>query len=673
MALCAAPAMLPRPAVFEQTTAGMRSTAMRNSGLPYNPLMPNRLWLLIALLLLPVLAGLPSCARDVNPPLQAVRYPAQVNIAFKTRGSFADGIWYYMVFNFTAAPDITAAKAPLDEISDKNRGHNWEMYIAYRREAGGQAQFLTLQRPNVPTVLVTKAGPIDAAVADFNSDDVNDILIACRNADTLQIILGKVTDVYNTTYFEDAVDIVASAGKRPVLVLTGAIDADTAPDMVVCYEGDTGTAPFLRVISSDGSGLFDQVGADLPLGGIPVDIKLLDLNGDTKLDLAVLTRDAATGQGTLRIFTGDGAGAFAAGATHALGLNPVALATGQLDAGTTLDFAVANRGSGDAAGTGSSVMTFTGAGDGTFTAGVVVPVPGPCEGVAIGKYFGSTDDISVTYIGKYKLTPTAAEQTGGLAAVYMNETDAPLTAATPPVLAPLSTNPPGVKPNGMLAMDTGREGNVDAIVLAGAPGSGGRLMYIQRGGRVTPAGSVIKEFAWEGDTISYITENEPSRIRPVDLNQDGVTDFVIPCVNGGVGDRICLYYGLGRSNYTSADIYWTDQQPELLAAQDWLLNPPIVGPNTIELQIDPFLFYDLGRQPPYVPDGFNVTFMTGTTGIDIQSNPNHVGDIQDWLSSPINVPMTPGFITDEQNAPRASQNVAPNPAEDIDNWRVEVI
>ncbi len=635
--------------------------------------MSHRLLHILALLLVLAAASLLSCARDVNPPQSTVRYPAQVNIAFHTRGSFEDGTWYYMIFNFTAAPDITGAKAPLDEISDKDRGHNWEMYIAYRREAGGQAQFLTLQRPNVPTVLVTKAGPVDAAVADFNSDEINDIVIACRNADTLQIILGKVTDVYNTTYFNDAVDIVASAGKRPMLVLTDKVDADTAPDLLVFYEGDGGTAPFLRVIKSDGDGLFDRVGADLPLGGIPVDALLRDLNADTKLDLAVLTKDAASGQGTLRIFTGDGLGAFSAGTTHAVGTNPVQLAAGLLDAGTALDLAVGNRGTGDASGTGSSVMTFTGGGNATFTAGAVLPVPGPCEGVAIGKYFGNTDDVSVTYIGKYKLTPTSAEQTGGIAAVYMNEDGAPLTSATTPLIAPLSTNPPGVKPNYMLAMDTGKEGNFDAVVLSGQPGSGARQMFIQRGGRFTPTGSVTKEFIWEGDTISYITESEPSRIRPVDLNRDGTTDFVIPCLGGGSGDRICLYYGLGRSNYTSADIYWTDQQPELLAAQEWLLNPPVVGPSSIELQLDPFLFYDLARQAPYVPDGFNVTFMTGTTGIDIQSNPNHIGVIQDYLSTPINVPMTPGFATDEQNAPRASQNVAPNPSQDIDNWRVEVI
>jgi hypothetical protein len=646
---------------------------MRITGLPYNPLMSKRLPILLALVLGLAGSSLPSCARDVNPPTSTARYPAQVNIAFRTRGSFEDGTWYYMVFNFTAAPDITGAKAPLDEISDKDRGHNWEMYIAYRREAGGDAKFLTLRRPNVPTILSTKAGPVDAAVADFNSDTINDVVIACRNADALQIILGKVTDVYNTTYFEDAVDIVAGAGSRPVLVLSGKVDAGATPDLLVFYEGAGGTAPFLRVISSNGSGLFDKLGNDLPLAGVPVEALLQDLNADSKLDLAVLTKDATSGQGALSIYTGDGAGAFtqAAGSPVSVGLNPVALSAGQLDTDTFLDLAVANRGSGDATGTGSSVMVLGGHGDATFTLrGAPLAVAGPCEGMAVGKYFGNMDDISVTYIGKYKLTPTAAEQTGGLVTVFMNEEANTFTAT---YTAPLSTNPPGVKPNYMLALDTGSEGNLDSVVLSGKPGSGARLMYIQRGGRIQEAGATSKTFTWEGDTISYITESEPARIRPVDLNQDGKTDFVIPCAGGGSGDSICLYYGLGRSNYTSADIYWTDQQPELLASQNWLLTPPIVSQNSIELHIDPYLFYDLALQQPYVPDGFNVTFMTGTTGIDALSNPNHLGQIQDWLSSPVNVPMTPGFTTDEQNAPRASQNVAPNPSQDIDNWRVEVI
>jgi hypothetical protein len=245
----------------------------------------------------------------------------------------------------------------------------------------------------------------------------------------------------------------------------------------------------------------------------------------------------------------------------------------------------------------------------------------------------------------------------------MNEPAEPVTAGTVPVVAALGANPPGVQPNYMLALDTGADSSMSSVVLSGRPGSAGRLLYIQRSDTVTPTGSVTPAFSWVGDTISYIT----------DINKDGTLDFIIPCPGSGGGDRICLYYGLGKSNYTSVNIYWTDTQPEVLGARDWLLNPPQIGPNSIQLSIDPLLFYDLARQPPYVPQGFNVDFVTATTGIDLLSNPNHLGVVTDILSTPVNVKMESGFLDDEQNSPRASQNVAPNPSQDIVYWSVEVI
>ncbi len=102
--------------------------------------------------------------------------------------------------------------------------------------------------------------------------------------------------------------------------------------------------------------------------------------------------------------------------------------------------------------------------------------------------------------------------------------------------------------------------------------------------------------------------------------------------------------------------------------QDWYLSHT-VGPNFFELTIDPGLFYDLARQPP---EDFIVDFMTGTTGIHIDSNPDQLGEIRDNLSAPINIPMTIGHYDDEQNTPRANTDIAPVASEDIVDWRVEV-
>jgi hypothetical protein len=644
---------------------------MRRSGLHYNPLVLKRLATWIGLLALTGAAGAggagTGCARDVNPPTPLVRYPAQINLGFRTRGSLEDNTWYYFVFNFTAAPSTAEATAPWDDLSTKDRGRNWELYVAYHRDPDTGAQFVTLQRPALPTVLTTAAGPTDAVVGDYNTDNINDIAVACRTAGVVQMIRGRPTEIYNTTYFENPEDIPQAAGPSPSLLLSGDVAGATAEDLLVFYDGDGTTPPFLRVLESDAAGGF-TAGADLPLGGAPKDALLADLNGDGHLDLAVLTAGSGAGETALRIFAGDGAGAFTAGAVMGVGTNPVALSSGHLDAANVLDLAVADRGPGTGDG---DVRLFFGAGDGTFTAGLVLAVPGPCGGMTVGKFFGATDDVVVTYFGTYRATPTGPDLQGGLAGVFLNEAEGGIQPT--PIIAPLGNNPSAVRANYLVALDTGKDTYLDAVVLSGQPGSGGRLLYIQRGGRFTPTGTTDTQFVWQNDTISYITELEPSRLRLGDVDKNGVQDFVIPCPGGGTGTRLCIYYGLGRSNYTSADIYWTDQQPMLLGGQEWLLSPPSVGPNTLQLQIDPLLFYDLALQPPDARDGFIVDFMTGTTGIDLQDNLDHLGEIRDHLNSPVPVPMEPGTLIDEQQAPRANQYQAADPSQDIDYYSVEVI
>jgi hypothetical protein len=666
---------------------------MPHKALAYNPPMLRRLSVCIlpaaAAALATLLAlGLLGCAHDANAGKPTNSYPPQVNIGFRTQGSFDDQTWYYMVFNFTAAPSIDDLHAPFDFVSGESRGKNWEMYIAYHRDANGVAQITTLQRQNIYTLLGTKpgttsgTGPTDCAVDDFDKDGINDIAIACHGTGGVQIIRGKTTEIYKTTYFRPAEILEPDAGFHPTLLYSGNLSGGAAPDLAVLYTGDATKQPFLRVLKNNGAGVFTALAPDVTLDGTPIDALLMKLDSGDTLDLAVLTTDAS-GTGTLRIYTGNGAGLFVAQPTAIASdlNNPVQLATGHLDSPLTgqttdpADLVVANHG--DTSGTGSSVRIFKGGGtgvnDGTFTEKTPLSIPGPCEGVAVAKYFGSMDDIGVTYVGKYQ---ASNETKGGVTAVYMNEADS-LLGTTNPVLSALGANPPGVHPNYMLALDTGNmsgDPQMSSVVLSGKPGSGGRSIYIQRSDGVAPIAGGTPVFSWVGDTeIVYQTELGPARIRTADVNKDGILDFIIPCPNGDSGTTICVYYGLGKSNYTSADIYWTDGQPQLLGSQRWLIGQPVIGPNSIQLSINPEWFYDLAQQAPYAPQGFNVDFMTADSAIDINDYlPPYDGVVTDSLSSPVNVKLEHGFLDNEQNSPRA-QHVGPTQSQDIIDWLVEVI
>lgn len=589
-----------------------------------------------------------GCARDVTGDLDEDPYPTQVTMAFRTRGEIDTSVWYYMVFNFTAAPSTTAATAPLDFISDEDRGRNWELYVALHRNDQGTDELWTLQRPPLPTVLPTDFAPTDCAAADFTGDARTDIAVACNAGDHVQLIRSEQVDIYDPVYYDQAEPI--NEGPGPRFIFAGELTGDASSDLLVVFDGTTGA--FLRVLAGDSTGDF-TAGTDQPVSGTPVDALLQDLDGDGELDLALLTTGAAAADKVVTIYLGDGAGVFTAGESYPAGDVPVALAAGQLDTGGT-DLALADAGTGAASG---QVRVLTGDGDGTFTAGPVLDVDGRTTGVSIGLMYGSLDDIVACYVDSSGV---------GQVGVFMNE------AATPFEDTP-KTIPVDGTPVFVLAIDSSGDQQGDALVVNGEPGSGGTSLQIKRGLR-EPAPNPLdpRLFVWDADTITYLTGLEPSRIGLADLDTDGKRDdLLIPnTADATNGNSVNLFFGLGKDNFTSADIYWTDQAPEPLTTQDWYISHSI-GPNFFELTLDPGLFYDLAQLPPDQDSGFLVDFMTGTTGVYLADNPNQEGEIHDHLQRPINVPMTVGHYDDEQNTPLALNPVAVA-AEDIDNWRVEV-
>ncbi len=171
------------------------------------------------------------------------------------------------------------------------------------------------------------------------------------------------------------------------------------------------------------------------------------------------------------------------------------------------------------------------------------------------------------------------------------------------------------------------------------------------------------------ELVTYLTGIRPTRIAVVNLDDDGEEDdLLIPnSFDGEGGNSVNLFYGLGKDNYTNADIYWVDMQPQLLSPQQWYLRHS-VGPNFFQLVIDPALFWPQSQQPP---ESFIVDFMTGTRSIVYEDDPEWLGEIRDHLNTPVGVPITVDHFDDEQNSPRALEQIA-NDSEDIDFWEVEV-
>ncbi len=597
-----------------------------------------------------------TCARDVTGDIDAEPEPVLVRLGMRTQGNFEADTWYYFVVNFSKYPTSNADTAPLDSISSEDRGKNWELYVMYHRDETLGEQLLTLQRPRVPTQIGTGLEPVDAVAGNFTPGDDTpaevDVFVACRGANRVQLVKGRELLLINNRFFDEAVSIDVMNGPAPLRVHSLDLDGDTDLDLAVIYQGRDGEGgPFVRFFLSDGKGTF-ALQSELALPEQPVDSMLVDVNPDTDTapELLVLTRDAA-GNGTLRVFNNDGAAVnnFTAGDTAEVGLNPVQISSGNLDA-DDLDLAIANRG---ADGGNGSVSVLLGGGDGTFAPGPVLTATGNVTGVSIAKFFGTGNDVAYT---------TLEGGTVGKVNVYLKETSEDF--APTPISKVLVNND---RPQSMIAFDSDADSRAEAYVVNGIPGSGNSAMLIERGEAVTETGSTNTNFGWNEIQLAYPVGLEPSRIIPSTLDANGVQDLIITNSGSGTnGNSISLFYGLGKHNYTNADVFWTDEAPQLLTAQPWYISHTI-GPNSIELEIDPRLFFDLTNE---VPEGFLFDWMTGTTDVELTDNLLQDGEIREHFSSPGAVPFRVDVIDNEQTNPRVPIS-DDAPQQDIIDWYVE--
>jgi len=134
-------------------------------------------------------------------------------------------------------------------------------------------------------------------------------------------------------------------------------------------------------------------------GSSPIATVVADFNRDGKADLAVLNQGTSSGglnpgSGTLTILLGNGDGTFAATSNSpAVGTNPTAIATGDINSDGILDLAVTNQND------PGTVTILLGNGNGTFAAIIPIPVVGGPESIVMGDFNG--DGIPDLVVASY--------------------------------------------------------------------------------------------------------------------------------------------------------------------------------------------------------------------------------------------------------------------------------
>ncbi len=276
--------------------------------------------------------------------------------------------------------------------------------------------------------IVVPGGPRAAAIADFDGDGWNDLAIAVRNLNhvlTLRNVEGRfslASKAQSGVSPRDMVQADFSGDGQPDVAVINRASSDVS--LLQGYPGAVGFASLDAVYTFDGD-LADLALADLDhdgrtelltlnrasgelavhrtdtegklgdptyyvMGSQPNSLVPMDINGDSRTDVAVGARDAASVTGMLGLRSGDGTGAFGPLKTvpiaslHA-GAYIFSVKTFDLDEDGIQDLAV---GIFDCS--GSRIVFLRGQGEGLFTEANVIPFP-RARGMGLADFDGDGD------------------------------------------------------------------------------------------------------------------------------------------------------------------------------------------------------------------------------------------------------------------------------------------
>ncbi|CAF4149908.1 unnamed protein product, partial [Adineta steineri] len=192
--------------------------------------------------------------------------------------------------------------------------------------------------------------PSGIVAADFNNDNKTDLAVTNTGANNIIIFLGYGNGGFQTP------GISYTASSSPLVLVSGDFNSDGRIDLAVVCRGNSQ----LLIFFGFGNGSF-QNNATYTTGTAPYSVRTSDFNGDSKLDLAV----ANYGSNSVSIFIGSGTGGFIAAspATYATNSSsPIDIAIQDLNGDSKMDLAVCNE-------VGNTIIVFLGNGNGTFRQG----------------------------------------------------------------------------------------------------------------------------------------------------------------------------------------------------------------------------------------------------------------------------------------------------------------
>lgn len=402
-------------------------------------------------------------------------------------------------------------------------------------------------------------GPVSVAVGDLNGDGRLDLIVANFNSNNVSVLLNITAPGGLTPIFADKQDVDASDG--PIYVTTGDLNGDGKLDLAVTNLNSNNVSVFLNTTAPGAATLSFAPKQDFGTGDGPLSVAVGDLNGDGKLDLAVVSFNFSTVSVLLNTTAPGGATAsFSAIQDFATGDGPTSVAIGDLNGDGELDLSVTNfvfdtvsilfnttaPGSATASftvnqefatGTGPIYVTMGDVdGDGKLdlavanfnsnNVSVLLNTSGP--GKTIPSFSAKQDFVT----GEAPLSLSLADFNGGgqldlvvanlnvsTVSILLNTTDlgTPTTSFT--AKQDFAT---GASPRSVSAGDLNGDGKLDVAVANIISNTVSVLLNKTDPGNTTP------NFA---DKQDFATGSNPASVTMIDLNKDGKLDLAVANIN----------------------------------------------------------------------------------------------------------------------------------------------